>query len=164
VNGTTRPSTGRRLGITSKIVLASAFAAAAVAGMGVTAASASPFGNESSTVEAFRETIKPWDSITIPSLKCPSGYLENTVYSSGRILPKGVEIVDGGAIGTTITDVKSIGVTDYWNRTYHPATGTDSGQGWSTATNWDPFASHELVIKLHCTTDLSNAYMDPTYG
>jgi hypothetical protein len=60
--------------------------------------------------------------------------------------------------------VKSIGVTDYWNRTYHPATGTDSGQGWSTATNWDPFASHELVIKLHCTTDLSNAYMDPTYG
>ena len=131
MNSTTRPSTGRPLGITSKIVLASAFAAAAVAGMGVNAASASPFGNEPSTVEAFRETIKPWDSITIPSLSCPSGYLENTVYSSGRILPKGVEIVDGGAIGTTITDVKSIGVTDYWNRTYHPATGTDSGQGCS---------------------------------
>jgi hypothetical protein len=138
--------------------------AAVIAGVGATTASASVFGNETSTVEAFRETIKPWDSITIPSLNCPSGYLENTVYSSGRILPKGVEIVDGGAIGTTITDVKSIGVTDYWNRTYHPATGTDSGQGWSTATNWDPFASHELVIKLHCTTDLSNAYMDPTYG
>jgi hypothetical protein len=164
MNSTKRSTSGRSLGVTGKIVLATAFAAAAVAGVGVTAASASVFGNESSTVEAFRETIKPWDSITISSLSCPSGYLENTVYSSGRILPKGVEIVDGGAIGTTITDVKSTGVTDYWNRTYHPATGTDSSQGWSTATNWDPFASHELVIRLHCTTDLSKAYMDPTYG
>jgi hypothetical protein len=161
---TDRKSRRRRgLGAVATAVLATAGAAAGVAGVGVTAASAATTSS-SYTVDAFRETIKPWDSISIPELSCPTGYFENTVYSSGRILPKGVEIVDGSAIGTTITDVKSVGVTDYWNKTYHPVTGTDTVQGFSTATNWDPFASHDLVIKLHCTTDLGKAYMDPTYG
>ena len=145
-------------------VLAVAGAAAVVTGVGVTAASASPFGNESYTFEAFRETVKPWDSIKIPELSCPRGYLENTVYSSGRILPKRVEILDGAAIGTTISEVKSVGVTDWWNKTHHPVTGTDTVRGFSTATNWDPFSSHDLVVKLHCTTDLTKAYMDPAYG
>ena len=159
-----RSSAHRRRRWITTVVLAAAGSAALVTGVGVTAVSASTFGNESYSFEAFRETIKPWDSIKIPELSCPRGYFENTVYSSGRILPKGVEIVDGGAIGTTISEVKSVGVTDWWNKTHHPVTGTDPVRGFSTATNWDPFTSHDLVINLHCTTDLSKAYMDPAYG
>ena len=33
------------------------------------------------TYEVFRETVKPWDSIKIPSLMCPTGYLHNQDYS-----------------------------------------------------------------------------------
>jgi len=68
------------------------------------------------------------------------------------------------AIGTTISHVTSVGVTDWWNRTYHPATGTDGGRTPSSATNGDPVSSHELVVNIHCTTDLSKALMDPVYG
>ena len=44
--------------------------------------------------------------------------------------------------------------------------GTDASKGASTATNWDPFTSHELVVNLHCTLDWGKAnitlpYSDP---
>jgi len=44
---------------------------------------------------------------------------------------------------------------------YRPITGTTSSRGVSTATNWDMFASHELVIKIHCTTNLYEASQAP---
>ena len=124
--------------------------------------SAASAGPASYSTEAFRETIRPWDSITIPALSCPTGYLENQDYSPGRIVPKGVEILEPDAIGVTISEVKSTLVTDWWNTPHYPVTGTTPHGGHSTATNWDPFASKELIIRLHCTTDLDKAFMDPS--
>ena len=89
--------------------------------------------------------------------------MENqSTYSPGRIVPKGVEILEPDAIGVTISEVKSTLVTDWWNTPHYPVTGTTPTGGFSTATNWDPFASKELIIRLHCTTDLNKAFMDPS--
>ena len=144
------------------VVLVAAASAGILAGVGVAAASAASAAPATSSTEVFRETIKPWDSITIPALACPTGYLENTDYSPGRIVPKGVEVLEPNAIGVTISEVTSTLVTDWWNTPHYPATGTTTQGGPSTATNWDPFSSRELVIRLHCTTDLDQAYMDPS--
>ena len=40
---------------------------------------------------------------------------------------------------------------------YRPITGTTNERGASTATNWDPANSHELVINLTCTTNIHQA-------
>ena len=52
------------------------------------------------------------------------------------------------------------------DKTVNPITGTVSSRGISTATNWDPFGSRELVIKFHCTTDITKASKETvvTYG
>jgi hypothetical protein len=112
--------------------------------------------------EAFRETIQPWDAINIPSLSCPRGYLVGERLSTGRIVPEGVQVLEPGGIGVTISYVKSATVVDYWGQTLHLTTGTDAERGHST-TNWDPFSAHELVINLACTTDLGDAATDPAY-
>ena len=144
-------------------VLATAGAATAVGAVGVTpAAAATMTSSDTMTIEAFRETVKPWDSISIPSLSCPSGYLQDVHLAPGRIVPKGVEVLEPNAIGVTIAEVKSTTVTDWWNKQHYPVTGTDASGGFSTATNWDPFSSHELIIRLHCTTDLTKAFKDPS--
>ncbi|HEU4998276.1 MAG TPA: hypothetical protein VFT68_04970 [Lapillicoccus sp.] len=155
---------GRRppIGAAGRVLLVAAVAAAAVTGLGVGAASASASDPSAYSVEAFRETIKPWDSITIPALACPTGYLQDVHLAPGRIVPKGVEVLEPNAIGVTISEVTSTLVTDWWNRAHYPVTGTTTKGGPSTATNWDPFSSHELVIRLHCTTDLSKAFKDPS--
>jgi hypothetical protein len=155
----------RRVGPLATAVLVTAGAAAAVAGIGITTASAASTSTQTVT-EAFRESIKPWDSITVPSMTCPSGsWLLNKDLSPGRYVPLGVEVVEPGLIGVTITG------TDYdhgygGNKNSNPIKGTLSHVGISTATNWDPFGSRELVIKLHCTTDLSKASQNATvtYG
>ena len=155
---------GRRspIGAAGRVVLVAAVAAAAVTGLGVGTASAVGSDPTAYSVEAFRETVKPWDSITIPSLSCPTGYLQDVHLAPGRIVPKGVEVLEPNAIGVTIAEVKSTTVTDWWNKQHYPVTGTDASGGFSTATNWDPFISHELIIRLHCTTDLSKAFKDPS--
>jgi hypothetical protein len=159
----TRPAGRRpRIGAAARMALIALTAAAAVAGLGVGAASAASSDPTAYSVEAFRETIKPWDSISIPSLSCPSGYLQDVHLAPGRIVPKGVEVLEPNAIGVTIAEVKSTVVRDWWNTQHYPVTGTDASNGFSTATNWDPFSSHELVIRLHCTTDLSKAFKDPS--
>lgn len=40
---------------------------------------------------------------------------------------------------------------------YRPITGTTNERGVSTATNWDAFSNHELVINLRCTTNIHEA-------
>ena len=157
---------GRRspIGVAGRVVLVAAVAAAAVTGLGVGAAAAGGTADETFTVEAFRETVKPWDSIHIPSLSCPRGYLANEELSPGRIVPKGVQVIEPGGVGVTIAEAKGVTTTDWWNRTYHVTTGTDADRGPSSATNWDPFTSHELVINLRCTTDLTKAAKNPRMG
>jgi hypothetical protein len=107
-------------------------------------------GTEYSYV-AFREAIKPWDSINIPTRSCQGDYLENKDYSPGRAVPRGVEVVEPGGIGVTIT--KSLG--DMYGGPY--ASGIDSARGQSSATNWG-FTSQELGIVLHCTKDKTKAF------
>ena len=126
----------------TKVVLATVTAAAAVVGLGVTAASASSAASDATSdtvvVPRFYESIKPWDSITIPALSCPEGsYLVDEHLSPGRLVPKGVEVKPGAYA--------------------LPLVGTRADRGFSSATNWDPGASHTIVIRLHCTTDLSKA-------
>lgn len=142
--------------------LAIAGAATVIVGLGVTAASASTTSSDTTTVEAFRETVKSWDSITIPSLSCPTGsWLTNEDLSPGRYVPKGVQVLEPGGVGVTITATDHEYVTvddlDGLTRQYRPITGTTSERGVSTATNWDAIKSHELVINLHCTTDIHQA-------
>src|SRR6478736_6247235 len=120
---------------------AALMATAAVAFTAISGAAAASAGPASYSTEAFRETIRPWDSITIPALSCHTGYLENQDYSPGRIVPKGVEILEPDAIGVTISEVKSTLVTDWRNTPHYPVTGTTPHGGHSTATNWDPLAS-----------------------
>ena len=158
-----RPLRRRRLRPLAAAVLATAGAAGLISGAGVATASASSTWSETTTIEAFREAIKPWDSITIPSMSCPPGsWLKDVDVSPGRGVPRGVEITgDSGAIGTTITAIEREYVTDWRGIQYRPVTGTTSSRGISTATNWDPFASHELVINLHCTTNLYEASQAP---
>ena len=83
MNRTTRRKSGPGLGLTAKIALATAAAAAVVTGVGVGAATASTTSTDSYSFEAFRETIKPWDSISIPALSCPTGY-----FTERRALPR----------------------------------------------------------------------------
>ena len=160
---TTDRRTRRRLRPVTTAVLATAGAAAVITGLGVTTASASTTWSDTTTIEVFREVIKPWDSITIPSLSCPQGsWLKDADLSPGRGVPRGVEITgDSGAIGTTISATEREYVTDWHGIQYRPITGTTSERGVSTATNWDPFASHELVVNIHCTTNLYEASQAP---
>jgi hypothetical protein len=153
-----------RIGTATKIALATATAAAAIAGLGVSAASAtSTTDDDTQTVTALFETIKPWDSISIPSLSCPAGsYLQSGDWSPGRIVPAGVEVLEpryglapGGAIGATIPTPDRVAVRMDNGAITYAATGTNGGG--ASATNWDFTASHDLLIKLHCTTNLAKA-------
>lgn len=143
-------------------VAAVALAAAAVTGLTGPVATADGADSASPTIttyEVFREVVKPWDSITVPSRSCPSGYLHNHNYSPGRMVPAGVEVVEPGGVGVTIT--KSTGPVWVENgRLVQPINGYDANHAYSGATNWDPFASHELVIKLHCTSDIDHAVVE----
>jgi hypothetical protein len=155
-----RRSTRRRgLGSLAKAVLATVGAAAVVTGVGVSTASASVTSSDAYTFEAFRETIKPWDSIRIPSLTCPqNSWLKGVDFSPGRYVPNGFEVTgDADAIGTTITGLETEYVTDWRGIQHRLVTGSTDSRGVSTATNWDLFTSHELVINLHCTMNISEA-------
>jgi hypothetical protein len=162
---TLKPGSGRSKGRGRRLAVAGLIGAATVAGvvLGADIASAGSSastadGSQTYTVEKFRETIKPWDSITIPTMVCHSGWLVDQDYSPGRIVPRGVEITgDSGWIGTTISHTKF--GSDYSG--IRANYGTDALKGNSTATNWDPFSSHELVVNLHCTTDPSQASLRP---
>ena len=152
-----------RINPVTKVVLATAAAAAVVTGVGVAEANAALTHDDTVVVTAFFESIKPWDSISIPSLSCPEGsYLQSGDWSPGRIVPAGVEVLEpryglapGGAIGATIPTPVRVAVRTETGAVRYAATGTDGGG--ASATNWDFTASHDLLIKLHCTTNLAKA-------
>ena len=93
----------RRLNPTARVALVAATALAFTAIGGAVATADSASEPTVTTYEVFRETVKPWDSIKIPSLMCPTGYLHNQDYSPGRMVPRGVEVVEPGGVGVTIT-------------------------------------------------------------
>ena len=153
----------------TKVVLATVTAAAAVVGLGATAASATGASADATSdtvvVPRFHESIKPWDSITIPAMSCPDGsYLLDEHLSPGRLVPPGVEVIElrnglepAGAVGVTIRDARAVAVEVKPGSYALPLVGTRADRGFSSATNWDPGASHTIVIRLHCTTDLGKA-------
>lgn len=155
-----------RINPVTKVALATAAAATVVTSVGVAEASASNAGDHTDdtvVVTAFFETVNPWASIGIRALSCPAGsYLQSGDWSPGRIVPAGVEVLEpryglapGGAIGVTIPTPVRVGVRAGDGVIRYAASGTDAGG--ASATNWDFTASHDLVIKLHCTTNLAKA-------
>jgi hypothetical protein len=153
----------KKMSRTRRIALAGLFASTAVAGVAVAAAPGAaashvqPQSTET-TVRAFTVTLPPWHSVKIPKASCPAGMnLVDRDYSPGRIVPRGVEVNEPGAIGVTISQAS------YWSyydekfeyRVYTGLSGSDIRE----ATNWDPFASHDLTIDLHCTSNLANSYI-----
>jgi hypothetical protein len=149
----------RRLNWKSRVALVATAAVAFTAIGGAVATADSASERTVTTYEVFRETVKPWDSIKIPSLMCPTGYLHNQDYSPGRIVPRGIEIVEPGGVGVTITQ----GDGPVWvenGRLIQPISGTDAEHSYSGATNGDPFTSREIVVKLHCTWDTDHAVVE----
>ena len=109
-----------------------AAAAAAVAvvltGIGVTAAHATSAQQDPPVqylYEAYRQTIAPLHVAQIPSLSCPVGYLMNEKLSDGRLVPKGVQVVEPGGVGVVISYATSEKV-DVDGQTRHLTTGTDA--------------------------------------
>ena len=144
-----------RLTRTVQAVTVAIAVAGAVVGVGVGRAA----GHDGSitTREVFRSWVKPWETIQIPQLSCPPGtYLENRHLSPGRVVPKGLRVDEPGSIGVTINEVTKEDVF-YEGTTYNMHTGTDPDRLYSlsSATNWDPFTSHEVAISLSCTTEVS---------
>jgi hypothetical protein len=138
--------------------------AAAVTGLvvGVGAGTAAAHDGSITTHEVFRSWVKPWETIQIPQLSCPPGtYLENRQLAPGRIVPKGLEVVEPGGIGVTINEVTKTDVL-YEGTVYNMHTGTDPDRLYSisSATNWDLTSGHELVINLRCT----NEFVEGAHG
>jgi hypothetical protein len=152
-----------RLSWVSRAMLV-AVTAALITGVGGAVATADDTTDAARTVttyEVFRETIKPWDSIKIPSRSCPVGYLHNRNYSPGRMVPAGVEVVEPGGVGVTIAPGTEDGPVWVENgRLVQPINGWDANEAYSGATNWDPITSREVVIKIHCTSDTDYAVVE----
>jgi hypothetical protein len=148
-------SGGRRLAI------AGAVAAAVAVGLvgttaGVASASAAPTGSTEFTKEVFRETIKPWGSVSIPPASCGEGaWLVKDNLAPGRIVPSGVEINEPGGFGIGVNI--SFPQTRFWSEGLNVMAGNHGFTSPATATNWSPFLDQELLVKLHCTTDRSKA-------
>lgn len=144
-----------RLNRTVRTVAIAAVVTGAVVGLGVGTAAA--HDGSITKHEVFRATIKPWETVQIPQLSCPPGtYLENRHLAPGRIVPKGLEVSEPGSIGVTINEVTKTDVY-YEGTTYNMHTGTDPDRLYSisSATNWDPISSRDLVITLSCTNEVS---------
>ena len=143
-----------RLNRTVRTVAIAAAVTGAVVGLGVGTASA--HDGSITKREVFRQTIKPWETVQITELSCPPGsYLENRHLAPGRIVPKGLEVIEPGAIGVTINEVTKTDVF-YEGTVYNMHTGTDPDRLYSisSATNWDPFNPQQLVINLSCTNEV----------
>lgn len=130
-------------------------ATAGLVALGATTATAAAAATSENTQETFTYTMKPWESIHLPYMMCYSGYLEDVDYSPGRIVPRGVEVIEPGGIGVFVYKAKT-GISQDGGKTW-PLIGIDSVNGLASATNWDPFTSRTLTVKLHCTGDIDKA-------
>ena len=139
--------------------LTATLATAVAAGVLLAEAGSAEAGTLTS-VERYRATLGPLQSVGLPDMKCPAGtYLHNANYSSGRLVPHGVQVVESGGVGVsmsgaTVAAVQPKGLplgVQVKDTTAVPA----------SATNWS-LSSRELVIILVCTTNPWDAvYYDP---
>ena len=109
-------------------------------------------GRTDYSFEAYRGTLGAWESIHLPSMTCPAGWLQDAVLSEGAFVPHGVQVIAPGGVDVTIPFASKSSSGEKTDL------GTDirlDGTDWlgnAGATNWD-LTSRELVINLHCTTD-----------
>ena len=139
--------------------LIAALATAVAAGVLLAEAGSAEAGTLTS-VERYRATLGPLQSVGLPDMTCPAGtYLHNANYSPGRLVPPGVQVVENGGVGVsmsgaTVAAVQPKGLplgVEVKDTTAAPA----------SATNWS-LSSRELVIILVCTTNPYDAvYYDP---
>jgi hypothetical protein len=139
--------------------LTATLATAVAAGVLLAEAGSAEAGTLTS-VERYRATLGPLQSVGLPDMACPAGtYLHNANYSPGRLVPPGVQVVENGGVGVsmsgaTVAAVQPKGLplgVEVKDTTAPPA----------SATNWS-LSSRELVIILVCTTNPYNAaYYDP---
>jgi hypothetical protein len=142
---------------------AATLATTLAAGVVLTGTSTAQASGTLTAVERYRVTLSPWQSDGLPDMKCPAGtYLRNHDYSPGRRVPPGVQVLEPGGVGVSIYGITlaatqptglPLGVQVY-----------DGTGGTASASNWDPFSSHELVINLVCTTNPWDAAYYAPYG
>ena len=142
--------------------LTATLATAVAAGVLLAEAGSAEAGTLTS-VERYRATLGPLQSVGLPDMACPAGtYLHNANYSPGRLVPPGVQVVENGGVGVsmsgaTVAAVQPKGLplgVEVKDTTAAPA----------SATNWS-LSSRELVIILVCTTNPYDAvYYDPYHA
>lgn len=147
-----RRSRRGRLAQTGLAVAVIAATAAGAVGLASTASAATAPAEEK-TVVAFTATISPFSSIEIPEVVCPGAtpYLVAKIFSPGRLVPDGVEVVESGF---------GIGVTGMTYLSYGPDKMSHGMGTPATATNWG-FVDQSMAIKLHCTNDAAAGYTLP---
>ena len=123
------------------VVLAAVIASAAVGIVGASATSAAASGSTEYTVEAFRETIRGWGSVSIPSASCGDGWPTREDLAPGRIVPRGGEIIEPGWSASR----SPWNQTRYWEEGPTLMSGVHGIDGFSaSATNWDPLQPGSL--------------------
>lgn len=142
--------------------------AVAVAALGLTVAGTANAAGPGDTATAqsdvvvtrLNKEVGSGKTITISDMTCPAGtYLLNDALSPGRIVPRGVEVVEPGGIGVTIP----FSTAQQVEKTPGHWVNALNGTSWAgaQASNWNIFANGNLMIKLHCTSDLSRAVTTP---
>ncbi|GAA1847970.1 hypothetical protein GCM10009836_29580 [Pseudonocardia ailaonensis] len=127
-------------------------ATGALVGAGAGVASAADYPRSEQVY--FTEVIKPSDSIALPRMQCFSGWLEDVNYSPGRTVLNGVEVREPGSVGVTASKaILAAGGDD----SHFGVIGFADNYIAAAATNWNPFASAELTVELHCTNDWNKA-------
>jgi hypothetical protein len=151
-----KKSSSRRRTVRTAIV-ASAVALGVVGGAAgaATAADASA-GSTEFTKVVYRETLAPWQSVSIPPASCGDGaWLVKEPLAPGRIVPNGVEITEPGGFGIGVNI--SFPQTRFRGEGLNAMAGNHGYTSPATATNWSPFLHQQLTVTLHCTTDRSKA-------
>jgi hypothetical protein len=139
-------------------VVASLVASGIVGGVaGAATASDGTAGTTEFTKVVYRETLAPWQSVSLPPASCGDGaWLVREALAPGRIVPNGVEITEPGGLGIGVNI--SFAQTRFWGEGINAMAGNHGYTSPATATNWSPFLHQQLTVTLHCTTDRSKAY------
>jgi RTX calcium-binding nonapeptide repeat (4 copies) len=110
-------------------------------------------------VKSFAERTleRWWSNEYVPAYRCPPDHpylLKKSYAPFGTLLPFGVAVDGLGPVGVSIAGMST---TKPPGRVQDYATGTLTGGGQSSATNWNPSPSSYKVI-LNCTSDPDHGY------
>ena len=98
-----------------------------------------------------------WSNEYVPAYRCPPEHpylLKRSLAPFGTLLPFGVAVEGLGPVGISIAGMSNAVPP---GRPWEYATGTLTGSGQSSATNWRLVSSSYKVI-LHCTSDPDHSY------